>query len=72
MGRPDGGKQFMDFIKDIQSYRFPEKEKIVTIIEENNPVLLSQRSQIQSAKLNYMIARGMRLPSVDADRKSVV
>jgi len=66
MGRPDGGKQFMDFIKDIQSYRFPEKEKIVTIIEENNPVLLSQRSQIQSAKLNYMIARGMRLPSVDA------
>ena len=66
MGRPDGGKQFMDFKKDIQSYRFPEKEKIVTIIEENNPVLLSQRSQIQSAKLNYMISRGMRLPSVDA------
>ena len=70
MGIFDGGKQFMDFKKDIQSYRFPEKEKIVTIIEENNPVLLSQRSQIQSAKLNYMIARGMRLPSVDAGLNS--
>ena len=66
MGLSDGGSKFLDFTKDIQSYQFPAKEKIVTIIEENNLSLLSQRSQIHSAKLNYMIAKGMRLPSVDA------
>ena len=56
----------MHFIKEILTYQLPEKEKILIIIEEKNPDLLSQRSQIQSAKLNYMITRGMRLPSIDA------
>ena len=56
----------MHFIKEILTYQLPEKEKILIIIEEINPDLLSQRSQIQSAKLNYMIARGMRLPSLNA------
>ena len=66
MGIADGREQFMHFIKDILTYQLPEKEKILIIIEEKNPDLLSQLSHIQSAKLNYMIARGMRLPSIDA------
>ena len=66
MGIADGREQFIHFIKDILTYQLPEKEKILIIIEEKNPDLLSQRSQIQSAKLNYMITRGMRLPSIDA------
>ena len=66
MGIADGREKFIHFIKDILTYQLPEKEKILIIIEEKNPDLLSQRSQIQSAKLNYMITRGMRLPSIDA------
>ena len=66
MGIADGREQFMLFTKNILTYQLPEKEKILIIIEEKNPDLLSQQSQIQSAKLNYMISRGMTLPSIDA------
>ena len=66
MGIADGREQFMHFIKDILTYQLPEKEKILTIIEEKNPDLLSQQSQIQSAKINYMIARGVKFPTIDA------
>ncbi|MDP6685131.1 MAG: TolC family protein [Candidatus Marinimicrobia bacterium] len=66
MGVSDAGEQFLDYKKNIQSYKFPNKENLITIMEENNPRLLRQQSQIQSAKLNYMITRGMKLPSVDA------
>ncbi len=66
MGIDDGREQFIHFIKDILTYQLPEKEKILTIIEEKNPDLLSQQSQIQSAKINYMIARGVKFPTIDA------
>ncbi len=66
MGIADGREQFMHFTKDILTYQLPEKEKILIIIEEKNPDLLSQQSQIQSAKLNYMITRGRKLPHIDA------
>jgi outer membrane protein len=66
MGIPDGGEKFIHFLKEIKTYLLPEEEKILIIIEENNPDLLSKKSQIQSAKLKYKIARGMRLPSINA------
>jgi outer membrane protein len=66
MGIPDKGEQFIHFLKEIKTYPLPKKGELSIIIEENNPDLLSKKSQIQSEKLNYMISRGMRLPSIDA------
>jgi len=66
MGVDDHGETIQAFNGDIQNYPLPSEDNLETIIEKNNPTLAMRRSQINSAKLNFLIAKGMKKPTIDA------
>ncbi len=66
MGIFDRGESFRSFNKNILSYRLPEEKMLIISIKENNPDIKVQRSLIESAKLSYMISKGMRFPLINA------
>tara|TARA_B100000029_G_scaffold511060_1_gene604057 strand:- start:213 stop:1556 length:1344 start_codon:yes stop_codon:yes gene_type:complete len=66
MGISDSGEEFTDFTHDIFTYILPKEEVVVKAIEENNPSVLSNKNRTKAAKLNYLIAKGIRMPSISA------
>jgi len=66
MGISDDGEQFTDFTYDIFTYILPKKEIVIKSIEKNNPSVLSNKNRTKAAKLNYLIAKGIRMPSISA------
>ncbi len=55
-------------LQDIENVilTMPESAEALATMEENNPGLLAVKAQIKSARLDYRIVRGSRLPSLSA------